>query len=166
MIMWIIGLSGAGKTTLGEMIRHRVRSEGKSIAHLDGDVVRELFGSDLGHTIKDRCENSKRLLRLSRYLDQNKINVVCSVVSLFPEHRQEFRDSSTEYHEVYIRTKLETLKLRDSKGIYKAFYEGKIKDVAGLDIKFPEPQSCDYQFDNDGDMCTLSNHADVLARKF
>ena len=65
MIMWLIGLSGSGKTTLGNALCEKLLSKEINVVHLDGDLIRELFQNDLSHSIDDRMENSKRLMKLS-----------------------------------------------------------------------------------------------------
>lgn len=147
--MWLVGLSGSGKTTLGKALAKKLKDEHKCVVLLDGDEVRELYGNDLTHTLDDRRINSLRLVKLSKFLSDQELNVICCVVSLFPAHRKELRNSvNDKYKEVFIDTDMSVLRLRDPKGIYKQFDEGNIRSVAGLDIEFPRPAKADIYIEN------------------
>ncbi len=148
MVVWIIGLSGAGKTTLASEVVARVRCEQKNVVLIDGDVVREVFGNDLGHTMKDRRTNAQRICQLGKLLDDQGIHVVCAILSLFPETRKWNRENLKNYYEVFIDSPLQHLVQRDSKGIYRRFNEGEIRDVAGMDIEFPRPDNADLIINN------------------
>lgn len=145
MIIWLIGMSGSGKTTIGKVLHSKLKelSNNKSWLFIDGDIVREILGNDLGHTLEDRRKNAIRINNLCLYLDREGINVVCGVLSIFPEYQKLMREKASEYFEVYLKVTLEDLLARDSKGLYKKALNGEIKDVVGVDIKFPEPENSD-----------------------
>lgn len=164
MIVWIIGLSGAGKTTLADAVVARVRTQAANVVSLDGDVIRRTFGDDLGHDLDSRRANSRRMLELCKWLDSQGIHVVCAILSLFPEHRAELRDSVPEYREVFIDAPLEDLKARDVKGLYARYARGETQQVAGLDLPFPRPENPDLHIVNDGDKEGLMRHAETLAQ--
>lgn len=165
MVIWIIGLSGAGKTTLANQIVSYVRSAERKVILIDGDVVREVFGNDLGHTIEDRRTNAWRICQLGKLLDDQGINVVCAILSLFPENRLWNRKNLKSYYEVFIDTPMQDLILRDSKKIYSRFNRGEICDVAGMDIEFPRPNNADLIINNVSSKKTLLNHANIIADK-
>ena len=110
MVIWIIGLSGAGKSTLALEVANRARHSISNVVLLDGDMVREVWGSDLGHDLKDRKKNAERLCRLCKLLDSQGIHVVCAVLSLFEESREWNREHLSDYFEVYIKASLKDLK--------------------------------------------------------
>ena len=85
MVTWIIGLSGSGKTTLAEQVLLDIKKRGSSAVIVDGDVARELWGNDLGYDIDSRRENAQRICRLCQFLDQQGLDVVCAILSIFPE---------------------------------------------------------------------------------
>jgi adenylylsulfate kinase len=80
MVVWIIGLSGAGKTTLANEVVAQVRRVQRNIILIDGDMVREVFGNDLGHTMEDRRTNARRICQLGKLLDDQGINAVCQLL--------------------------------------------------------------------------------------
>jgi len=165
MIVWIIGLSGAGKTTLANEVVANVRSDQGNVVLIDGDKVREVFGNDLGHTMEDRLTNARRMCQLCKLLDDQGINVVCAILSLFPESQSWNRKNLKTYYEVFIDTPMQDLIERDSKGIYRKFQRGEIRDVAGMDIEFPRPDSADLIINNTNSKGILLDYAKGIAEK-
>ncbi|MEO1944880.1 MAG: adenylyl-sulfate kinase [Candidatus Thioglobus sp.] len=148
MVVWIIGLSGAGKTTLASQIVTEVQKEISNVVLVDGDIIREMFGNDLGHSMVDRRKNADRICQLCKFLDDQGINVVCAILSLFPESRSWNRKNLKSYYEVFIDVPVSDLMARDIKGIYKRFNSGELSDVAGMDIDFPRPVNADLIIKN------------------
>ena len=165
MVVWLIGLSGSGKTTLAERIALDVRRRGRKVVLLDGDRVREFFGNDLGHGITDRQVNAERICRMCSFLDEQGIDVICAILSLFPESRAWCRKSLSSYYEVFIDTPLDQLMERDAKGIYTKFSKGQIANVAGLDLKFPTPENPDLVISNTDSLEALLAYSILLADK-
>ncbi len=165
MVVWIIGLSGAGKTTLANEVIAHVRRAQRNVVLIDGDMVREVFGNDLGHTMEDRRTNARRICQLGKLLDDQGINVVCAILSLFPESRSWNREHLKSYYEVFIDTPLQDLVQRDSKGIYRRFNSGEIRDVAGMDIEFTRPDSADLTINNINSRESLLGYAKTIAEK-
>ncbi len=159
MVVWIIGLSGAGKTTLATEVVSQLRKEVPNAVLIDGDVVREMFCNDLDYSIEGRRRNADRICRLCKFLDGQGIHVICAILSLFPESREWNRQNLSNYYEVYIDTPIEDLKERDSKGLYGRFARGEIRDVAGLDIDFPVPDNAHSVIRNSQSKDDLIGHA-------
>ena len=149
MLVWLIGLSGAGKSAIGTALRDRLVAAGRPCLFIDGDIMRELCGNDLGHTLADRRLNADRICRFGRYISEQGIDVVVGILSLFPESRAWNREHVPDYFEVYVRAPLATLEARDNKGLYARARRGELKDVAGIDLPFPEPERPDLVLDND-----------------
>lgn len=151
MVIWLIGLSGAGKTTIGRHVYDLWKAEAANTVLIDGDEIRALFKHDTGDdpfTIEGRRANAERITELCAWLDAQGINVVCCILSLFPDMRAENRERFSSYFETYIRTPMDILTARDSKGLYAAADAGTMKNVVGVDIDFPEPASADLIIEN------------------
>ena len=157
MVIWIIGLSGSGKSTLANHLVKNMRDRNMQIVLLDGDVIRTLFGNDVDHSIEGRKQNAERLSKLSYFLSKQGIHVVAAVLSIFPEWRSWNRDNISNYSEVYIQASIETLLKRDIKNLYKPALDGKIKNVVGVDIPFPEPDKPDLVIDNNLDLTAFDD---------
>lgn len=165
MVIWIIGLSGAGKTTLANEVIAHVNRELKKTVLIDGDMVREIFGNDLGYSIDDRRTNANRICQLGKFLDKQGVNVVCAILSLFPESRSWNRQNISSYYEVFIDTPIADLIERDSKGIYRKFNNGEINHVAGMDLNFPRPENADLIINNIKSKEELLSFAKVIVEK-
>ena len=169
MVVWIIGLSGSGKSTLAnkvvEDIDGRMPSKFKKTVLLDGDIIREIFDNDLGYSMEDRLINANRICQLGQFLESQSINVVCSILSIFPETRQWNRINLQHYFEVFIDAPLDTLIKRDSKGLYRKYAEGKISNVAGMDLDCPIPHDADYIIKNDASVEKLLSHSEAIVDK-
>ena len=163
MIIWIIGLSGSGKTTLAQEVVKLIRNNDQKVVLIDGDEIRELFNNDIGHDIESRRINAKRITRLCKFLDMQGIDVICSVLSLFPETSIWCRYNLSKYYEVFIDTPIKTLKARDSKKLYSSFDRGEIRNVVGLDIDFSKPKDSDLHVKNNRSLEYLIEHARIIA---
>ncbi len=159
MVVWLIGLSGAGKTTLAEQVVHDANKDNLKTVLIDGDVIREIFNNDLGYSREDRLKNAQRVCQLSKFLSDQNINVVCAILSIFPETRLWNKNNIDNYYEVFIDTPIETLVKRDSKGLYSKFQRGEITNVAGMDIDFPIPEDPDLVINNNGSKEDLLNYS-------
>ena len=148
MVIWIIGLSGSGKSTLANEVVNRIRELKGKVVLLDGDLIRDLFGNDVDHTIEGRKINAERLSVLTKYLADQDINVVAAVLSIFPEWRRWNRENINSYAEVYMKSSMETLIRRDTKDLYERAIKGEIENVVGVDIPFPEPDNPELIIEN------------------
>jgi adenylyl-sulfate kinase len=165
MVIWLIGLSGAGKSTLANEIVKGANRESNNTILLDGDVIREIFGDDLGYSMVDRLKNAKRICQLGKFLDSQGFNVVTAILSLFPESREWNRKNIKNYYEVFIDTPIESLVERDSKGLYSKFNKGEISEVAGMDINFTKPEKADLVIKNNSSNEVLLNYAEPIIEK-
>ena len=151
MVIWIIGLAGAGKTVIGKELYINLKRRYKNLVLIDGDVIRKVMGEDLGHTVGERKKNADRISRLCNMLDQQDIHVICCVLSLFRETQDWNRRNYKQYYEIYINVSLDTLIKRNQKNLYVRALNGEIKDVVGVDIPFIAPKMPDYVIDNNKD---------------
>ena len=149
MIIWITGISGAGKTTLALEVLKKLRDKHKNVVGLDGDVVRNLFENNLNYDISSRVIQIKRLQRISLFLQSQNIIVVVSAlyssVDLLRWNRKNFKS----YYEIYLNASLELVMKRDVKGLYKKFKQGKEKNIVGIDIPWNPPLNFDLKINMD-----------------
>lgn len=149
-VYWVTGLSGAGKTTISQLLYERLRSQNQNVIYLDGDILRDIFGNDLGYSLEDRKKSAMRNSRLCKALSDQGFNVICSTISMFHECREWNRMNIQQYVEIYIRVPWEVLMERDQKQLYSRAARGEIKNVVGFDLPFEEPLYPDIILDNDG----------------
>jgi len=146
-VIWITGLSGAGKTTLALKLVKRLRSKGEPVIFLDGDELREVFGAasfnEKNHGREGRLALAMQYAHLCRVLAGQGFTVVIATISLFREVHQWNRKYLPGYFEVYLKVPLEELRRRDPKDIYKKYDAGEIQNVAGLDLQVDEPEKSD-----------------------
>jgi len=162
MVIWIIGLSGTGKTTLASQVVERIRQLNGKVVLLDGDLIRTLFGNDVDHTIEGRRRNAERLSVLSKFLADQGIHVVAAVLSIFPEWRRWNRENIPDYSEVYLKASMQTLLRRDIKNLYAKAARGEIVNVVGVDIPFPEPENPELVIENDVDRIEFKELTDRI----
>lgn len=162
MVIWIIGLSGTGKTTLAYQVVERIRQSNIKVVLLDGDLIRALFKNDVDHTIDGRRRNAERLSILSKFLADQGIHVVAAVLSIFPEWRRWNRENISDYSEVYVKASMQTLIRRDVKNLYTRALKGEIANVVGVDIPFPEPEDTELVVENDVDRVEFTEFVDRI----
>lgn len=151
MVIWIIGLSGAGKTTVARRVHELWANAAPNTVLVDGDEVREIMRENIqpdSHELSGRRRNAERIFRLCHWLDKQNINVVCSILSIFPDLREENRQEFSKYFEVFIDVPMDELVRRDIKDIYAPALRGERTHVVGVDIPFPRPDSADLIIDN------------------
>lgn len=147
MVIWLIGISGAGKTTIGRKLEQHFNEIGKKCYLLDGDEVRDLFDRDLGYSDAERETNIKRIILGAYLLDKNDIiGIICNIAPL--EHlRQLSRKKIAGYNEIYLKKDLNISMKNDVKGIYQENI-GKTQ-IVGLDATFDEPRTPDLVLEVD-----------------
>jgi adenylylsulfate kinase len=165
MVIWLIGLSGSGKTTVAKLLLKKIKKKYSNTVHLDGDQLRKIYGEKIGYTIKDRNKNAERLSKLSKFLSDQNINVVASVLSNFPLWQKWNRKNIKNYFQVYLKVSLKTLIKRDKKRLYKMAIKGSKKNVVGVDIKFVEPLNSDLIIENEGNKKSLSKLVNKIIKK-
>lgn len=153
MVVWIIGLSGAGKSSLGQALARQWRERERQVVLVDGDDVRRILGTDgqeQDYSVEGRRRNAEAITRICAWLDGQGLHVVCCILSLFPDMRAANRTRFSAYREVFIDAPLAALRARDGKQLYAEAAAGSRRNVVGMDIPFPQPAAADLVLRNDG----------------
>jgi adenylylsulfate kinase len=143
MVLWLTGLSGAGKTTLCRALWTLLKPGLPELIILDGDAVRAMMGHDLGHDEASRAKQVARLRALAKFLSDQGHVVIVAAVYTRPDLTAESRKTLRGFYQVYLDASLETVKRRDTKGLYAAAADGRTKDVVGVDIPWNPPADAD-----------------------
>ncbi len=147
-VLWITGLSGAGKSMLAHEVVARFLAEGRAVVLLDGDELREVFGATTAnvnnHGRQGRLALAKQYAQLCRVISSQGLTVVIATISLFREVHSWNRENLPGYFEVYLKVPVEELRRRDPKGIYRRVDAGELANVAGLDLPIDEPEAADW----------------------
>jgi adenylylsulfate kinase-like enzyme len=162
VVIWLVGLAGAGKTEIGRELSKLIKKNNQATIFLDGDHFRQIMNYDVGHTIGERKINGERICRMCKYLDQQNINVVCSILSIFPKQREWNRSHYSRYFETYIDVSMNILEARDQKGLYSGARSGTIKNVVGIDLEFIPPINPDLVISNNESIEDFSNIAKFI----
>ena len=173
MIVWLIGLSGVGKSAIGRELYNRKKSKNPATVFIDGDEIREVFKNDKhsgDYSVEGRRKNAERISALCVWLDRQGIDVVCCILSLFEDNRRWNRDNFDEYFEVFIEAPFEDLVERNPKNLYRQAQEGLIKNVVGVDIIFESPKNPDITINNPRPYCDVGMISQqieqAIARKY
>ncbi|MCA9462778.1 MAG: sulfate adenylyltransferase subunit CysN [Nitrospira sp.] len=144
-ILWFTGLSGAGKSTVANMVEKKLHSLGRHTYLLDGDNVRHGLNRDLGFTDVDRVENIRRVAETAKLMVDAGLIVLVSFISPFRSEREMARMlvDEGEFLEVFIDTPLEICELRDVKGLYKKARAGQLKNFTGIDSPYERPDDAE-----------------------
>ena len=168
MIIWLTGLAASGKTTIGLEVVRLWKAEASNVVFMDGDEIRKVLQRDEGdnnYALEGRHQVASRYTDICAWLDFQDIHVVCCAIAFFDDVRKRNRQSFSKYFEAYIDVPMETLYGRDTKNLYAPALRGEIRNVVGVDLILPPPESPDMVIDNSMDGADISAiAADVLAR--
>jgi len=147
--LWFTGLSGAGKSTIANLLDKRLLAAGKHTYLLDGDNVRHGLNKDLGFTNADRVENIRRVAEVMRLMVDAGLIVMVSFISPFRSERRMARSlvAEGEFIEIFVDTPLAEAERRDTKGLYKKARRGELKHFTGIDSPYEEPERPDIRID-------------------
>jgi adenylylsulfate kinase len=138
--LWFTGLSGAGKTTISEIVEKELRRRFGRVEVLDGDIVRTNLSKGLGFSREDRDTNILRIGFVAELLTRNGVGVIVSAISPFKEARDQVRRSIGEdFIEVYVDAPIEVCAERDVKGLYKKAFAGEIPQFTGVSDPYEPP---------------------------
>ncbi len=148
-IVWLTGLSGAGKSTIANLVEKKLFAMGQHTYLLDGDNVRHGLNKDLGFTDEDRVENIRRISEVAKLMVDAGLIVVSAFISPFRSERDMARHmvDDGEFIEVYINTPLDVAEQRDVKGLYKKARRGELKNFTGIDSPYETPEKAECTLD-------------------
>ena len=160
-IIWLTGLSGAGKSSIADLLEEKLNKQGKHTFLLDGDNLRHTLNQDLGFSDDDRNENIRRIGHVGKLMVDAGLIVIASFISPFEKQRKLTRElfEKDEYIEVFLNTPLEVCEQRDPKGLYKKARSGLLKDFTGIDSAYEKPKNPEITLDGE------KYSADVLSDK-
>jgi bifunctional enzyme CysN/CysC len=148
-VLWLTGLSGAGKSTIANLVEKRLLAAGRHTYLLDGDNVRHGLNKDLGFTAQDRVENVRRVAEVARLMVDAGLIVLVSFISPFRSERLMARErfKSGEFYEIFIDTPLAVAEARDAKGLYRKARRGELKNFTGIDSPYEVPEAPELRID-------------------
>ena len=148
-VLWLTGLSGAGKSTIANCVERKLTAAGRHTYLLDGDNVRHGLNKDLGFTAQDRVENIRRVAEVSRLMVDAGLIVLVSFISPFRSERRMARElfAPGEFLEVFVDTPLAEAERRDVKGLYQKARRGELKNFTGIDSPYETPEAPEIRID-------------------
>jgi adenylylsulfate kinase len=148
--LWFTGLSGAGKTTITNVVVKELRARGSKLEVLDGDIVRENLSKGLGFSKEDRDTNIRRIAFVANLLSRNGVPVITAAISPYREIRDEARAMmSGRFIETYIKASVEVCEQRDVKGLYAKARSGEIKEFTGVSDPYEAPENPELTLDTE-----------------
>jgi adenylylsulfate kinase len=145
-VVWLTGLSGSGKSTIGRALHARVEQMRSHVEYLDGDVLREVF-PNTGFSRDERDAHVKRVGYLASRLEHHGVFVICALISPYASARREVRALCRRFFEVHVSTPLDECERRDVKGLYTRARRGEITQFTGIDDPYEPPLSPELTID-------------------
>ncbi|MGI8631499.1 MAG: adenylyl-sulfate kinase [Solirubrobacterales bacterium] len=167
VVLWLTGLSGAGKSTISRGVAAHLREQAVAHEVLDGDVVREGLCRDLGFSHEDRDENVRRIAWVANLLARNGVSVIVAAISPYAQARREARALvGPAFCEVHVHASAELCAQRDTKGLYARAHAGEISGLTGVDDPYQDPVSPDLVVDtaNESPEQSVAHVISTLAR--
>ncbi|MCG5499550.1 sulfate adenylyltransferase subunit CysN [Ectothiorhodospira lacustris] len=148
-VLWFTGLSGAGKSTIANLVEKKLHAAGQHTYLLDGDNVRHGLNRDLGFTDADRVENIRRVAEVAKLMVDAGLIVLTAFISPFRSERRMARElmQEGEFIEIFVDTPLDVAEARDPKGLYKKARRGVLKNFTGIDSAYEAPEDPDLRLD-------------------
>jgi adenylyl-sulfate kinase len=162
--IWFTGLSGAGKSTISEIVERELRERGHKVEVLDGDVVRTHLSKGLTFSKEDRDTNIRRIGWVCEVLTRNDVVAIAAAISPYRAVRDEVRANIGRFVEVYVDCSIERLAERDVKGLYKKALAGEIANFTGVSDPYEPPLNPEVVCYSDGRETAEQSAAKVIAK--
>jgi bifunctional enzyme CysN/CysC len=164
-VLWFTGLSGAGKSTIANLVEKKLAARGRHTFLLDGDNIRHGLNRDLGFTEADRIENIRRVGEVARLMADAGLIVLTAFISPFRAERHMVRRmvSEGEFFEIFVDTPLAEAEKRDVKGLYAKARAGELKNFTGIDSPYEPPEHAEIHVDTT--TMTADEAADLIVEK-
>jgi bifunctional enzyme CysN/CysC len=148
-VLWFTGLSGAGKSTIANLVEKKLLARGRHTYLLDGDNVRHGLNRDLGFTDAERVENIRRVAEVAKLMADAGLIVLVSFISPFRSERRMARElmAEDEFIEVFVDAPLALAEQRDVKGLYAKARRGELKNFTGIDSPYEAPEAAEIRID-------------------
>jgi bifunctional enzyme CysN/CysC len=148
-ILWFTGLSGAGKSTIANLVERKLAAMGVHTYALDGDNIRQGLNKDLGFSDEDRIENIRRIGEVAKLFVDSGLIVTASFISPFRAEREMVRGlvDKNEFIEIFVDVPLEVAESRDPKGLYRKARAGEIRNFTGIDSPYEPPLNAELRLD-------------------
>ena len=150
--LWFTGLSGAGKSTIAQIVESELRERGYKVEVLDGDVVRTNLSKGLGFSKEDRDTNIRRIAFVADLLSRNGVVAITAAISPYREIRDEARElMGARFIEIHVKASVEECARRDVKGLYEKAMRGEIKEFTGVSDPYEEPLNPELVLDTEAE---------------
>jgi adenylylsulfate kinase len=147
--LWFTGLSGAGKSTISDLVIADLQERNVRVEPLDGDVVRTHLSKGLGFSKEDRDTNIRRIGFVCHLLTRNDVIAIASAISPYRSVRDEVREMIGDFVEIFVKVPLEVVIARDTKGLYKKAIAGEIPQFTGISDPYEEPLNAELVLETD-----------------
>jgi adenylyl-sulfate kinase len=150
LTLWFTGLSGAGKSTIAELVETELRDRGERVEVLDGDLVRQNLSKGLGFSKEDRDTNIRRIAFVADLLSRNGVVAITAAISPYRATRDEARAlMDGRFVEIHVKASVEECSRRDVKGLYERAFAGEIKGFTGVSDPYEEPLAPEVALDTE-----------------
>ena len=149
-LYWITGLSGAGKTTIGNRLYYEIKKEKSNVVLLDGDLIKNIVNDSVEYSEEARRKRAVKYAQLCKLLTDQGMIVICCTIAMYDEVRDWNRKNNKGYVEVFLNVPMDVLRSRDQKNLYSNYSLGKVKNLSGIDISVEFPKTPDIEIINDG----------------
>lgn len=153
VVLWFTGLSGAGKSTIADLVGQELEASGATVEYLDGDVVRTHLSKGLGFSKEDRDTNVERIGWVAARLARHGATVIVSAISPYAQARARARmlvEEHAPFVEIHVATSVEECARRDVKGLYAKAFRGEIQEFTGVSDPYEEPASPELRLETEG----------------